>query len=79
MTARRRPITLVAVEELIGSIEDPKLARVARMKIQGLENVDIAHELECSIRQVQYIVKSLENLILGRNTVSDASRKSAGA
>lgn len=40
MTARRSPITLGAVEELIQSIEDPKLARVARMKIQGLENVD---------------------------------------
>lgn len=73
MTARRRPITLGAVEELIESIKDPKLARVARMKIEGLDNVDIAHELDCSMRQVQYIVKNLENLILGRNTISDAA------
>jgi len=73
MTARRKPITSSTVEELIQSIKDPKMAKVARLKIQGLETADIAHELGCSIRQVQYIVKDLENLILGRNTFLAAS------
>jgi len=73
MTEQRRPVTLGAVEELIQSIKDPKLARVARMKVEGLETSDIARELNCSMRLVQYIVKDLENLILGRNTLLAAS------
>ena len=73
MAAQHQSVTLGAVEELIGSIEDPKLAKVARMKIEGLESFEIAQELNCSMRQVQYIVKELENLILGRNTFRAAS------
>ena len=73
MAAQHQSATLGAVEELIGSIEDPKLAKVARMKIEGLESFEIAQELNCSMRQVQYIVKELENLILGRNTFRAAS------
>lgn len=73
MAAQHQSATLGAVEELIGSIEDPKLAKVARMKIEGLESSEIAQELNCSMRQVQYIVKELENLILGRNTFRAAS------
>ena len=73
MTSRRRPVTSGIIDELIQSITDPRLARVARMKIEGMETADIAIELDCSIRQVQYIVKDLENLILGRNTVLAAS------
>lgn len=73
MTAKRDAATPGDVEELIGSIKDPKLANVARMKIQGLETAEIAEELSCSMRQVQYVVKDLENLILGRNTFRKAS------
>jgi len=69
MTAPRRPITSVIVDELIRSISNPMLARVARMKIEGMTNADIANELDCSIRSVQYMVKDLENEILGRNTI----------
>jgi len=73
MAAQHSPATSGAVEELIRSIADPKLARVARMKIEGLETSEIAQKLNCSMRQVQYIVKDLENLILGRNTFLSAA------
>lgn len=73
IAAHRSPATPGAVEELILSIKDPKLARVARMKIDGLDTSQIARKLDCSMRQVQYIVKDLENLILGRNTLQAAS------
>lgn len=65
IASARRPVTLALVEELIGSIEDPKLASIIRLKMSGMENGDIAHELNCSIRSVQYLVKELENRILG--------------
>jgi len=76
--ASPRPVTSSVIDELIQSIMDPKMARVARMKIKGLENADIAIELDCSIRQVQYIVKDLENLILGRISILPGSND-AGA
>lgn len=72
MAAPRRPITSVVIEEVIRSISNPMLARVARMKIEGMDNPDIAIELDCSIRTVQYMVKELENEILGHNTISKA-------
>lgn len=65
IAATRRPVTLAIVEELIGSIDDPKLVRIIRLKMDGMENGDIAHEMNCSIRSVQYMVKELENRILG--------------
>ncbi len=64
-TARRKPITDGLIEELIQSIDNPMLARVIRMKIDGLTTSDIANKLGCSIRTVQYMVKDLENQILG--------------
>lgn len=67
MCSNRKPVTNDAVEELIQSISNPTLAKVARMKIEGLENQDIAAELNCSIRTAQYMVKDLENEILGRD------------
>ena len=56
------------IEELIQSISNPMLAKVARMKIQGLETHDIAEEMNCSLRTAQYMVKDLENEILGRKS-----------
>ncbi len=73
MTAHRRPITSVLIEELIQSIDNPALVRVVRLKIEGLENPDIATELGCSIRTVQYMVKDLEHRILDGNSILAAS------
>jgi DNA-directed RNA polymerase specialized sigma24 family protein len=73
MVSRRKPITDAHIEELIKSIKDRSLARVARMKINGLENHEIARQLDCSIRRVQYMVKDIENLILGKHSTRRAA------
>ena len=39
---------------------DHKLHLVARMKLTGSSNAEIAERLDCSIRTVQYMVKELE-------------------
>ena len=71
--ASRKSINSNLVEELIQSIDNPTLVRVVRLKIEGLENSEIAIELGCSIRTVQYMVKDLENQILGRNSILSES------
>ena len=73
LAARRRPITSRLIEELIQSIDNPSLGQVIRMKIGGMSNSDIATELGCSIRTVQYMVKDLENQILGGSSFLAAS------
>ncbi|QEG21084.1 ECF-type sigma factor [Mariniblastus fucicola] len=75
MTAPRKPVTSNTIEELIQTIriKNPILAQVARMKIECLDNQEIANELNCSVRRVQYMVKDLENEILGRNSILEAS------
>ena len=63
------PATPDLVEELIQSIESPQLAKVARMKIDGLSNTDIASKLDCSVRTVQYMAKELEKQILNQDSI----------
>ncbi len=70
MTASKLPVTLGIIDELIKSIDSPVLGRVIQMKIDGLENSEIANELDCSLRTVQYLVKDLENQILDGNSDS---------
>jgi DNA-directed RNA polymerase specialized sigma24 family protein len=76
MMSQRRPVTNDLIEELIGSIDDPRLVKVIRLKIDGMDNVDLAHEMGCSVRSIQYMVKELENRILGGTTLPTQAKAS---
>ena len=52
------------LSEIEQSLDDEGLCEVLRLKVQGLENKEIALQIGCSLRTVQYMVRELTVKIL---------------
>ncbi len=54
----------ISIADLQKSIADEGLSEVLRLKVQGLENREIARQIGCSLRTIQYMVRELTVTVL---------------